>query len=221
MKVVFTTIVTGICLLILGGSLLVRSQDVFNPSGVADGAVTTAKLVDAAVANAKLANMANGTTKCRSTAGTGVPEDCTAAQVLALQATTVPKFRANKNAVDQTGIANAVDTKVTFTTEVFDTGGYYDNTNSKWTPPSGIVDVNCNLYVSAGVTTFAYAQVWKNGAVVVRGPVSYHVADAGATVRLIDAANGTDFYECYVLINSAGTGTVSGGVIESWFQGRM
>jgi len=32
------------------------------------------------VPNSQLANMANGTTKCRTTAGTGAPEDCTAAQ---------------------------------------------------------------------------------------------------------------------------------------------
>lgn len=37
-----------------------------------------------AVTNAKLANMANSTIKCRTTAGTGDPEDCTGAQVGAI-----------------------------------------------------------------------------------------------------------------------------------------
>lgn len=36
------------------------------------------------VSNTKLANMANATIKCRNTAGTGDPEDCTATQVTAL-----------------------------------------------------------------------------------------------------------------------------------------
>lgn len=42
-----------------------------------------ATIVNDAVTNAKLANMANGTIKCRTTAGTGDPEDCTGAQVAA------------------------------------------------------------------------------------------------------------------------------------------
>jgi hypothetical protein len=47
-------------------------------------AVTSAMIQDGTVANADLANMANSTIKCRTTAGTGVPEDCTAAQAAAI-----------------------------------------------------------------------------------------------------------------------------------------
>jgi len=46
----------------------------------------TAGLLNAAVTNAKLDNMANGTIKGRSTAGTGSPEDLSAAQATALLA---------------------------------------------------------------------------------------------------------------------------------------
>jgi hypothetical protein len=46
-------------------------------------AAGAATIANDAVTNAKLANMANATTKCRTTAGTGDPEDCTAAQVAA------------------------------------------------------------------------------------------------------------------------------------------
>lgn len=42
----------------------------------------TASVPSAAITNAKLANMAQNTTKCRVTASTGVPEDCTAANML-------------------------------------------------------------------------------------------------------------------------------------------
>lgn len=48
------------------------------------GSVDTAELADGAITNAKLADMANATTKCRTTSGTGDPEDCTAAQVRAI-----------------------------------------------------------------------------------------------------------------------------------------
>lgn len=45
-----------------------------------------ATIANAAVSNAKLANMTNSTIKCRTTAGTGVPEDCTATQIRAITA---------------------------------------------------------------------------------------------------------------------------------------
>ncbi len=55
------------------------SQDVRNTYvGIA------AQVADGILTNAKLANMANSTMKCRTTAGTGVPEDCTAAQSAAI-----------------------------------------------------------------------------------------------------------------------------------------
>lgn len=43
-----------------------------------------------AVTNAKLANMANATIKCRTTSGTGDPEDCTAGQVNTILGTATP-----------------------------------------------------------------------------------------------------------------------------------
>lgn len=48
------------------------------------GQLATAALGANTVTNAKLAQMANGTTKCRTTAGTGDPEDCTASQMRTL-----------------------------------------------------------------------------------------------------------------------------------------
>lgn len=52
---------------------------------VASGAGAAAATIQpGVVSNSKLANMANATTKCRTTAGTGAPEDCTAAQEAAI-----------------------------------------------------------------------------------------------------------------------------------------
>lgn len=48
------------------------------------GELATAALGANIVTNAKLAQMANGTTKCRTTAGTGNTEDCTASQMRSL-----------------------------------------------------------------------------------------------------------------------------------------
>lgn len=65
-------------------------------TGPPDNSVTTAKIVNDAVTNAKLANMADSTIKGRAAAaGTGDPQDLTAAQVktiLALLSTDLPDF---------------------------------------------------------------------------------------------------------------------------------
>lgn len=53
-------------------------------SEIDSNAVTTVKVLDANVTNAKLADMATSSIKGRVTAGTGVPEDLTVAQVKAL-----------------------------------------------------------------------------------------------------------------------------------------
>lgn len=64
---------------------IVPTGDVtINTSGVTaigTAKVTTAMMALNSVTNARLAQMANNTFKCRNTAGTGDPEDCTAAQV--------------------------------------------------------------------------------------------------------------------------------------------
>lgn len=52
--------------------------------GLADLAITTAKLAANAVGNTNLASMANATVKGRNTAGSGNPEDVTMAQLAAL-----------------------------------------------------------------------------------------------------------------------------------------
>lgn len=60
------------------------ADGIITTAKIADANVTTGKLADGAVTNSKAADMANGTIKCRNTAGTGDPEDCTGSQVAAL-----------------------------------------------------------------------------------------------------------------------------------------
>lgn len=54
------------------------------PTTLAGATVTGSLTATGLVTNASLANMANSTFKCRNTAGTGVPEDCTATQAAAI-----------------------------------------------------------------------------------------------------------------------------------------
>ena len=91
------------------------SSCAFRESGnaIGCGQLATAALVNNAVSNGKLAQMGNGTTKCRTTAGSGDPEDCTAAQMRALLTlvvgTDVQAYHANLSALASvTGAAGKV-----------------------------------------------------------------------------------------------------------------
>jgi hypothetical protein len=76
-----------------------------------------------------------------------------------------PGFSASKNTVDQTGIATGTFTKLTFPTEEWDDGGFYDAPNSKWTPPSGLVHITGGARMTAGVVDQAIMVVtlYKDG----------------------------------------------------------
>lgn len=80
---------------------------------IADDAVTTAKIINDAATNAKLANMATQTVKGRNTAGTGDPEDLTAAQVAAI-VTSAPTQSATAPAVanDETIVTTTKESRV-------------------------------------------------------------------------------------------------------------
>lgn len=67
-------------------SCVAASDAVLRESGsvLGCGTIATNGIANNAVTNAKLATMANATFKCRNTAGTGNPEDCTATQATAL-----------------------------------------------------------------------------------------------------------------------------------------
>lgn len=136
-------------------------------------------------------------------------------------------FSAHKNGTSQTGISSGIDTKVTFTTELFDVGSYYDAANSKWTPPAGRVMITALIYVTgtftgagSGPTVIA---VWKNGAVFKEGFFYPALANNGnAPIVIIDDANGTDFYEIYVRqVVSASTATVDGTAKWSYVMGTV
>lgn len=132
-------------------------------------------------------------------------------------------FAAHKNGTDQTGVANITHTKVTFTTELFDVGGYYDAGNSKWTPPAGLVQLSLTLYMQGmDATGLVQPEIYKNGAIL-KAAVNYQSrADGGGTITIVDQANGTDYYEAYVVTSTATTATVYGAQItHSHFSGKM
>lgn len=134
-------------------------------------------------------------------------------------------FRATKGGVDQTGIGGSVDTKLTFTTEELDRGGYYDAPNSRWTPPAGFVHITAlvNFSATAGGVTH-YLGIAKNGVVqkhhymmVGSGELGY----GGVETAFDDYTDGTNYYEAYYRVEGAAGTVVTGNILYTYFQGHI
>ena len=132
-------------------------------------------------------------------------------------------FRAHKNGTAQTGIGNAAYTKVTFPTEEYDYGSYYDASNSRWVPPAGIVHIDAKVFLTAGLTLNSTCglHLYKNGAVVKYGWFVSNTTVAGVAIDLDDIANGTDYYEIYIFVTTGSTATASGSSFETYFCGHV
>jgi hypothetical protein len=134
-------------------------------------------------------------------------------------------FSAHKNGVNQTGIASGVATKVTFGTELYDLGNFYDTSNSRWTPPSGQVHIDGSIAITAGVTnaTFAALGLYKNGVLLRQSTIVTGQGGGadGILISIDDFASGTDFYELFTTLTSSTTSTVSGTAASSWFTGTF
>lgn len=137
----------------------------------------------------------------------------------------VASFSANKNSVSQS-ITSGSFQKLTFTTEEFDVGGFYDNTNSKWTPPVGTVMIVAAAQVrSMPDRAVAEVVLYKNGSIYRFGTQLHSstasTTDMVATGSWIAQANGTDYFEIYCFQNSGGSLNADGAVSLTYFSGSM
>lgn len=148
----------------------------------------------------------------------GIRADGTALVVRAL-----PTFSANKGGASQGSIVSATLTKLTFTTESEDIGGYYDAVNSKWTPLAGVVQINAAAFFNTNVVdqSIYFVAIYKNGSILKCGIqiTASGTGGVGAGVSCRDRANGTDFYEVYCSGAGAGAKTVDGTASNTWFDG--
>lgn len=88
---------------------------------------------------------------------------------------------------------DSVTITVAYATEVFDTGGYYDNTTYRWTPPAGTVQINVHVQAVQHVSVLSLR---KNGSAIEtevrRDGIGSSVSNR---ISLTDSANGTDYYD--------------------------
>jgi hypothetical protein len=135
-----------------------------------------------------------------------------------------PSFSAHKNGTDQTGIASATDTKITFGTEEWDDGGYYDAANSKFLPlEPGQYQIVASVEATANIVdqNSYWTRLYKNGTEYRDGPKARGsgTGSVTATINMIVDFNGsTDFVEVYFIGGGAGNKTVEGDSKLTYFQ---
>lgn len=135
-----------------------------------------------------------------------------------------PAFLANKNNTNQTKDINSNLDKVTFTTEVFDEGGYYDAANSKWTPPAGRYHISAQAGVKIGTGyRTAFVLLYKNGTLHRKSPGNWSDIDNADLMDQINVpveANGTDYFEIYVAVDAVAGTIIPGDIQRVWFSGH-
>jgi hypothetical protein len=133
-------------------------------------------------------------------------------------------FLAHKNGTDQTSIGTGTWTKLTLTTESWDTASSYDAANSKFIPSvAGKYRMNASAIFSAGIVDQSgyYIAFRLNGTEIARfiarasgtSPVSTSIS------RDVDLNGSTDYVEVFVYGEGAGDKSVYGGATETWFSG--
>ena len=146
-------------------------------------------------------------------------------------------FKAHKGgspAGNQGSLTHQNYTKLTFQNEIFDVGGFYDNSNSKWTPPAGLVELSAAVWLPSAVQTApanVVLKIWKNGtsglevgAGVGWAPAGFASTGGSFIPRTIDMCNGSDYYELYVYTENSGggnTGVADGNPSHTWFCGNV
>ena len=132
-------------------------------------------------------------------------------------------FSVGKGGTNQTGIASATYTKVTWPTEIFDTNNNF--ATDKFTPTvAGKYILTAAIVFTASVdaTQFRIA-IYKNGANF-RNTVgsSSGTGVQGISVAIVDNANGTtDYYEVYVYQETGAAKDIDGAAVNSYFTGAM
>jgi hypothetical protein len=136
--------------------------------------------------------------------------------VTAAMAIDGPAFSA-RNTASQTGITNAVSTKVLFPSEDFDTNGCFSS--STFTPTiAGYYQINACLDIGSSVIGTALSRIYKNGSLNVYGTGVNGAAlsEVYLTAAGLVYCNGTtDYIEIYVYMSTTSNIVYSGSTFSA------
>ena len=136
----------------------------------------------------------------------------------------MPAFSVTKGGTDQTGIADATWTEVTWSTEVYDVGNHF--ASNGWTPSAGKVQLIFSAVLSGtyiGLSSVGAVAFYKNGAILAAKAATAIITSEIILPLLVidDIANGTDVYKAYVYGDtSVGTNTLVGNN-TAFFMGHQ
>lgn len=169
------------------------------------------------------ASAASATSSASAASGSATAAAASASSAASVLANSRYAFSARKSA-DQTGIVTGTATKLTFPTEIFDFGGYYDAAQSRFTPPAGRYRLSAGAGWSTGIVDGRQVtvEVWKNGVVyrVFGTQVSGTTDNALVSGDCLAEANGTDYFEVYGTGLGVNNKTVIGTTSVTYFEGE-
>jgi hypothetical protein len=134
----------------------------------------------------------------------------------------IPAFSAYNSGLS---VASATWTKITFSSEEFDTNSNYDTSTSRFTPTvTGYYQIESSIGFGGMTTGGSLLAIYKNGSLFKYGAVCASVSAIGnnVSVACIVYLNGsTDYVEVYGYQNSGSNKTTSIGIADAYFQGIL
>lgn len=131
-----------------------------------------------------------------------------------------PKFLAYKNGVNQSVTLGNV--KITYPTEVFDLGGYYDAANSTWRPPAGKYRISAGYSAKSSVFRAMTIELRKNGVAEARGHANApsNITCQPQFSRIVETDGTYDFDIYGVQVDGTFIGDILGLITDTWFCGE-
>jgi hypothetical protein len=140
----------------------------------------------------------------------------------------VESVSANRNAVDQAGVASGVYTRIAFTTVDWSVGGTLDTTVNvgRWTPGDGgrFYHLDAAVQFTAmtdgaliAIAIFKNGANWKQTQQITGAATSPGVSISCDVLLELD----TDYLEVFAFQNSGSPQAIAGTKITTWFQGRV
>lgn len=135
--------------------------------------------------------------------------------------TTRKRFFSAHLSGNQAGIPDKTHTTVAFDVAPQNDGAMLDTATAQLIPPAGAISAIAGAYAT-GLTAGAICSlgVWKNGAILSQ-KIYYAAAsgDIGMDVALHDICSGSDYYEIVAYVSTAGTATLNGSSVNTYFRG--